>query len=172
MILKTVGHSNRPLTELIQLLKVNSVSYIVDIRSAPHSSRFPYFNQAELEKSLRHAGIDYVYLGNLLGGRPTSNQDNLSTKWMQGRLDPHLLSSLRRSPRWKRGVQLLASLVKDRANDHQTGCLLCSEADPTKCHRSLVALELEAKLPDLRVSHLISQDRHPREEVGVQEPLV
>lgn len=172
MILKTVGHSNRSLSELIDLLKTSSVSYVVDIRSTPHSTRFPHFNRLQLENSLRGTGIDYLYLGNLLGGQPGPDQDVASAKWTQGRLDPHLVSSLKRGQRWKRGVQRLASLVKDRADHGQTGCLLCSEADPGRCHRSLVALEVAAKLPDLRVSHLISQDRHPREEVGVQEPLM
>jgi len=172
MMLKTVGHSNRSSSELIDLLKTSSVSYVVDIRSTPHSTRFPHFNRPQLEKSLRETGIDYLYLGDLLGGQPQPDQDGHSAKWTQGRLDPHRLSSLRRSQRWKQGVEVLASLVSDRASNGQTGCLLCSEADPARCHRSLVALELEAKLPDLRVSHLISQDRHPREEVGVQEPLM
>ena len=172
MMLTTVGHSNRSLSELIDLLKSSSVSYVVDIRSTPHSTRFPHFNRLQLERSLRGTGIDYLYLGNLLGGQPGPDEDEHGTKWTQGRLDPHLLSSLRRSQRWKQGVEVLASLVRDRADHGQTGCLLCSEADPARCHRSLVALELETKLPDLRVSHLISQDRHPREEVGVQEPLM
>ena len=172
MMLTTVGHSNRSLSELIDLLKSSSVSYVVDIRSTPHSTRFPHFNRLQLERSLRGTGIDYLYLGNLLGGQPGPDEDEHGTKWTQGRLDPHLLSSLRRSQRWKQGVEVLASLVRDRASNGQTGCLLCSEADPARCHRSLVALELEAKLPDLRVSHLISQGRHPRREVGVQEPLM
>jgi len=172
MMLKTVGHSNRSLSELIDLLKASGISYVVDIRSTPHSTRFPHFNRPQLEKSLRETGIDYLYLGDLLGGQPRPDEDEHGAKWTQGRLDPHLLSSLRRSQRWRQGVEVLASLVRDRASNGQTGCLLCSEADPARCHRSLVALELETKLPDLRVSHLISQDRHPREEVGVQEPLM
>jgi len=172
MMLITAGHSNRSLSELIDLLKTSNVSYVVDIRSTPHSTRFPHFNRLELEKSLRDTGIDYLYLGDLLGGQPGLDQDLASAKWTQGRLDPHLISSLRRSQRWKHGVEVLASLVRDRASNGQTGCLLCSEADPARCHRSIVALELEIKLPDLRVSHLISQDSHPREEVGIQEPLI
>ena len=172
MMLITVGHSNRSLPELIDLLKTSNDSYVVDIRSTPHSTRFPHFNQLQLEKSLQSTGIDYLYLGDLLGGQPGLDQDLASAKWTQGRLDPHLISSLRRSQRWKHGVEVLASLVRDRASNGQTGCLLCSEADPARCHRSIVALELETKLPDLRVSHLISQDKHPRREVGVQEPLM
>lgn len=172
MMLKTVGHSNRSLSELIDLLKTSNVSYVVDIRSTPHSTRFPHFNRLQLEKSLRGTGIDYLYLGDLLGGQPRPDQDVPSTKWTQGRLDPRVLSSLRRSQRWKQGIEVLASLVRERANNGQIGCLLCSEADPARCHRSVVALDLENKLPDLRVSHLISQDRHPRREVGVQEPLM
>jgi uncharacterized protein (DUF488 family) len=172
MMLKTVGHSNRSLCELIDLLKASSVSYVVDVRSTPHSTRFPHFSQPQLEKSLRDTGIDYLYLGNLLGGQPRPGEDEHDSKWTQGRLDPHLLSSLRRSQRWRQGIEVLASVVRDRASNGQTGCLLCSEADPAKCHRSLVALELKANLPDLRVSHLISQDRHPRKEVGVQESLM
>jgi uncharacterized protein (DUF488 family) len=160
------------MSELIDLLKTANVSYVVDIRSTPHSTRFPHFNRPQLEKSLRETGIDYLYLGDLLGGQPGPDEDEHGTKWTQGRLDPHLLSSRRRSQRWKQGIGVLASMVRDRSISGQIGCLLCSEADPARCHRSLVALELEAKLPDLRISHLISQDRHPREEVGVQEPLM
>jgi len=172
MMLKTVGHSNRSLSELIDLLKASAVSYVVDIRSTPHSTRFPHFNRPQLEKSLRGTRIDYLYLGDLLGGQPGPDEGEHGTKWTQGRLDSHLVFSLKRSQRWKQGIEVLASLVRDRASNGQIGCLLCSEADPARCHRSLVALELETKLPDIRVSHLISQDRHPREEVGVQEPLL
>jgi uncharacterized protein (DUF488 family) len=154
------------------LLKDASVSYVVDIRSIPHSRRFPHFNGIALKNSLRRAGIDYIYIGDLLGGKPMPHEEAADTQWKQGRLDARLVASLRRTPRWREGIQKLAALLRDRANAGEAGCLLCSESDPTKCHRSLVALELAAELPGLEVSHLISQDSYPREEVGVQEPLM
>ena len=172
MILRTVGHGNRSAEELIDLLKDAGVSYIVDIRSIPHSVRFPHFGSQALSTSLRRAGIDYIYLGDLLGGKPLRHEEAADTQWKQGHLDARLVASLRRTPRWKEGLQRLATLVRERANADESGCLLCSESDPTKCHRSFVALELASELPGLEVSHLISQNSRPREEVGVQEPLM
>ena len=172
MILRTVGHGNRSAEELIDLLKDAGVSYVVDIRSIPHSVRFPHFGSQALRSSLRRAGIDYIYLGDLLGGKPLPHEEAADTQWKQGHLDARLVASLRRTARWREGLRKLAALVRDRANANESGCLLCSESDPTKCHRSLVALELASELPRLEVSHLISRDSHPREEVGVQEPLM
>jgi uncharacterized protein (DUF488 family) len=172
MILRTVGHGNRSAEELIDLLKDAGVSYIVDIRSIPHSVRFPHFGSQALRSSLRRAGIDYIYLGDLLGGKPLPHEEAADTQWKQGHLDARLVASLRRTSRWRQGIQRLAALVKGRADVNEQGCLLCSETDPAKCHRAFVALELASELPGLEVSHLISQDSHPREEVGVQEPLM
>jgi len=172
MILRTVGHGNRSAEDLIKLLKDASVSYVVDVRSIPHSARFPQFDSQALRSSLRRAGIDYIYLGDLLGGKPLPHEEAADTQWKQGHLDARLVASLRRTPRWKQGLQNLAAIVKDRANVGETGCLLCSESDPAKCHRSLVALEVRKELPGLDVSHLISQNTRPRQEVGVQEPLM
>jgi len=172
MILRTVGHGNRSAEEFIDLLKEAGVSYVVDIRSIPHSVRFPHFGSQALRSTLRRAGIDYIYLGDLLGGKPLRHEQAGDTEWKQGHLDVRLVASLRRTPRWREGIQKLAALVTGRADSGEVGCLLCSESDPTKCHRSLVALELASELPGLEVSHLISHKRHPREEVGVQEPLM
>ena len=171
MILRTVGHGNRSAEEFIDLLKDAGVSYVVDIRSIPHSVRFPHFGSQALRSSLRRAGIDYIYLGDLLGGKPLPHE-KINSQWRQGHLDPWVVASLRRTPRWKEGIQKLAALVSDRAATGQQGCLLCSETDPARCHRSFVALDLATEVPDLEISHLISQDSHPREEVGVQEPLI
>ena len=172
MILRTVGHGNRSAEELINLLKDAGVSYVVDIRSTPQSVRFPHFGTLALRNTLRKAGIDYIYLGDLLGGKPLPHEGAADTQWKQGHLDVRLVAALRRTPRWRDGLRKLAALVRDRTDAGEAGCLLCSESDPTKCHRSLVALELATGLPGLEVSHLISQDSHPREEVGVQEPLM
>jgi uncharacterized protein (DUF488 family) len=172
MILRTVGHGNRSAEELIDLLKDAGVSYVVDIRSIPYSVRFPHFGSRALKNSLRKAGIDYVYMGDLLGGKPLPHEEAEDTQWKQGHLDARLVASLRRTTRWREGLRKLAALVKDRAGAHEVGCLLCSEFDPARCHRSAVALELAGEVPGLEVSHLISSGRQPREEVGVQEPLM
>jgi len=172
MILRTVGHGSRSAEELINLLKDASVSYVVDVRSIPQSLRFPHFGSLALRNSLRKAGIDYIHMGDLLGGKPLPHEEPEDTEWKQGHLDVRLVASLRRTPRWREGIEKLAALVRNRADADETGCLLCSETDPTRCHRSLIALEVATELPGLEVSHLISQDSHPREEVGVQEPLM
>jgi len=112
MILRTVGHGNRSAEELIELPKRAGVSYVVDVRSIPHSVRFPHFDSQALRSSLRRAGIDYIYLGDLLGGKPLPHEQTADTQWKQGSLDARLVASLRRTPRWKEGLQKLAAIFR------------------------------------------------------------
>jgi uncharacterized protein (DUF488 family) len=66
----TIGPPARPLNRFIAVLAQHGVTAVADIRSAPHSRLNPQFNKAELERSLKAAGIRYVFLGRELGTRP------------------------------------------------------------------------------------------------------
>ena len=169
MILHTIGHSNLSIEELLRALKDHGVSYIVDVRSSPRSYRFPHFSRPGLEASLAQAGIGYVYMGDKLGGK--SSQDETNRQWKQGRIDPHLVSDLSRSDNWLEGIKRLASLVMERAKRGESGCLLCSEADPNKCHRSLVAFDLQEELPALSLQHMTPRRKAPP-EVRFQKTLL
>src|SRR5260370_969788 len=66
----TIGHSSHSWGRFLALLRGANVTAIADVRSAPYSRRVPHFNRDELIEGLRRAGIDYVFLGRELGGRP------------------------------------------------------------------------------------------------------
>src|SRR5437868_6627008 len=68
--LLSVGHSNHDWDTFLTLLRHGGVSAVADVRSRPFSRRLPQYNRPDLEVGLRQAGIAYVFLGDLLGGRP------------------------------------------------------------------------------------------------------
>lgn len=168
MILYTIGHSNLSSEELLRALKDHGVSYIVDVRSSPRSYRFPHFNRPELKAALSQARIDYVYMGDRLGGK--SPQGDMNRQWKQGKVDSRLASDLSRSETWAEGIQRLASLVRERDERGESGCLLCSEADPNNCHRSLVAFDLKERLSSLDPRHMTPRRKGPP-EVRFQKTL-
>lgn len=169
MILHTIGHSNLSTSELLRALKDHDVSYVVDVRSSPSSHQFPHFNRSALAAALRKVGIDYIYLGDKLGGKPIRMAE--SSEWKQGRLDQRLVSDLSRTSNWAEGLGILKALLEERDATEQSGCLLCSEADPNKCHRLLIAFELTSREPHLSTRHIRTHARRPS-EVHFQKTLL
>jgi len=151
MKLYTIGHGNLQIEPFIDLLRENKVRWVADVRSAPHSRMFPWFNKAALAEALDDAGIRYLFLGSKLGGKPREDEGGT---WTQGKLNPTLVSNLSRTQRWAEGIAYLASVVSSMDEDNETGCLLCSEKDPNKCHRSLISFQIENAVPSLTVLHL------------------
>lgn len=150
MRLYTIGHGNLELEPFLNILRENGIRWLADIRSAPYSRMFPWFNKAPLAESLDDAGIRYLFLGDKIGGKPREGE----TQWKQGKLNPALVSSLSHTQRWKEGIAHLANVVTAMDEEGEAGCLLCSEKDPNNCHRSLVSFQIESALPDLTVEHL------------------
>src|SRR5262249_50911787 len=122
----TVGHSNHELPRLIALLQQAAVTAVADVRSAPYSSRLPQFNKPELERGLKQNGIAYVFLGDLLGGRPKS-PDLYDA---EGRVD---YEHIRATAAFREGVERLLDGV-----GRYHIALLCGEEDPLHCHRGLM----------------------------------
>lgn len=168
-ILYTIGHSNLSMPELLRALKDNRVLYIIDVRSSPRSQRYPYFDRPTLAAALGRVGIDYIYLGDKLGGKPP--QTNSEAEWRQGKADPHIISKLSRTEHWANGIQRLATLVSQRAKKYESGCLLCSERDANNCHRLLIAFDVLNNLPDLTVNHIRPQIKGSK-EVHFQKTLL
>jgi len=78
MRIYTIGHSTRPIAELIGLLREQGVKRLADIRRFPGSRRYPHFSKESLSKSLHEAGIEYVHVVEL-GGRRQPLPDSLNT---------------------------------------------------------------------------------------------
>jgi uncharacterized protein (DUF488 family) len=121
----TIGHSRHSLERFIALLEALQVTAIADVRSAPVSRFSPQFNKAALAASLAARGIDYVFLGEELGGRPERTE-----LYTQGVADYEKMAA---TPEFRAGLERLVELAKQ----HRVAAM-CAEADPLDCHRCLL----------------------------------
>jgi uncharacterized protein (DUF488 family) len=148
-IVWTVGHSNRPLEEFLQLLRAHGVSLIVDVRKMPGSRKNPQFGADTLPRALEHAGIGYLHLpdpGGLRRRRPDSPNTGWKNPSFQGYADYML------TPEFERGLQELLERAKG-----ERAALMCAEAVPWRCHRSLIADALVVR--GIAVEHILSATR-------------
>ncbi len=122
----SVGHSNQELPQLAALLRRAGVTAVADVRSSPYSQRLPQFNREALERELKQKGIAYVFLGDLLGGRPR-DRDLYDA---DGRVD---YERVRATAEFRRGLERLLQGL-----ERYTIAMLCSEDDPLDCHRGLM----------------------------------
>jgi uncharacterized protein (DUF488 family) len=126
----TLGHSTRPIGEFIDLLRRYGIEVLVDIRTVPGSRRNPQFGQASLEQSLADAGIRYVHMKRLGGLRRTS-ADSINLGWRNASFRG--FADYMQSQEFSEAVAELATLAA-----HEHTAIMCAEAVPWRCHRSLV----------------------------------
>jgi uncharacterized protein (DUF488 family) len=122
----TIGHSNHSARKLAGLLKRQGIKVLADTRSRPYSRHAPHFNAPSLEEILSEDGIGYLFLGRELGGRPEEEMFYDT----EGRVDYALVG---RSRPFLDGISRLEQEIRT-----STVALLCSEEDPTRCHRRLL----------------------------------
>ena len=122
----TVGHSNHSVERFTGLLRENGIEMVADVRSHPYSRHVPHFNARSLVEILSNYGIGYLFLGRELGGRPKGEIFYDS----DDRVDYALVG---RSRSFLDGISRLEQEIRTR-----TVALLCSEEDPTRCHRRLL----------------------------------
>lgn len=126
----TVGHSNSPADQLVALLKKYDIQDVVDVRSAPYSKYAPQFNREVIEHTLKDAGINYIFAGDYLGGRPKDPSCYETTDENTNKLNYALVMQ---RPFYKQGIARLIEL----AVRHKVA-IMCSEEDPSLCHRHLL----------------------------------
>lgn len=144
----TIGHSTRPIEEFIKLLKSHSIKQLVDIRTIPGSRHNPQFGQAELKKSLEDAGITYQYLKELGGLRP-NGKSSMNDAWRNKSFRNY--ADYMQTDEFEEGIETLIKLSKDA-----TTAIMCAEAVPWRCHRSLVSDALVVrKIP---ICEIIGED--------------
>lgn len=122
----TIGHSNQPLDDFLGLLQQQGIEVIADVRTVPWSRYVPHFNAKALGAALAQRTIEYVPFGRELGGRPEGEEfyDD------QGHVRYGRLAA---SPAFQEGLdRVLARAQTSRV------ALLCSEEDPSRCHRHLL----------------------------------
>ena len=140
----TVGHSNGPIEDFVELLRSFEIRTVVDVRSRPYSTYVPHFNRESLSHSFWRAGLTYLFSGDKLGGHPES--DDL---YNHDRVAYERVASL---VPFRAGIDQLVKLAETT-----TLALMCTEEDPSKCHRHpLLARTLVER--DVEVLH-IRRDR-------------
>jgi uncharacterized protein (DUF488 family) len=153
MELYTIGHSAHPIAHFLGLLQMHQIEVLADVRSIPASRFHPQYNQKRLAGSLAEAGIAYYSLGDRLGGRPGDPvlYPNGQRRHTPGERFPRPDFSLVMQQPWF--VAGIADLLAICTNG-QTA-ILCSEEDPSRCHRRLlIAAYLSAHSPEVRVFHI------------------
>jgi hypothetical protein len=127
----TVGHSTRPLEDFIKLLKAHGVQRVIDIRSIPRSRHNPQFNREALGPSLRKARIAYVHLKKL-GGLRHAKAESKNLGWHNASFRG--FADYMQTPEFAEGLERALKLASTKPS-----ALMCAEAVPWRCHRSLVA---------------------------------
>jgi uncharacterized protein (DUF488 family) len=131
LIVLTIGHSTRSIKEFIRLIKAHDVRRVIDVRTIPRSRFNPQFNRDKLSSALHSARIHYRHmpgLGGLRHARPDSTNGGWRNASFRGYAD-YMQTTM-----FRRNLDRCIDLAKT-----ERVVLMCAEAVPWRCHRSLIA---------------------------------
>jgi uncharacterized protein (DUF488 family) len=133
----TIGHSTRPIKDFIGLLKAHQVKRLVDVRTIPRSRHNPQFNRSDLSKALHSARLHYTWMCGL-GGLRHAHPDSINTAWHNASFRGY--ADYMQTPDFRINLaKLIASAKTEQV------AIMCAEAVPWRCHRSLIADALLAR---------------------------
>jgi uncharacterized protein (DUF488 family) len=142
----TIGHSTRTIDEFVELLNTYDVTLIVDVRTVPRSRHNPQFNKEILPNTLKPQGIKYIHMPDI-GGLRHPKRDSINLAWRN--------SSFRGYADYMQTQEFTDNLLKITALARENClALMCAEALPWRCHRSLISDALVVRR--VRVQHIIS----------------
>lgn len=145
----TVGHSNRSIEDFVALLKSHSVKRLVDVRTIPRSRHNPQFNREALAASVRRARIAYTHLPKL-GGLRRTRPDSVNTGWQNSSFRG--FADYMQTPEFASALARLEKLARTKLC-----AIMCAEAVPWRCHRSLIADALTVR--GHAVEHIMTPTR-------------
>lgn len=126
----TIGHSTHPIDEFISILQAFKIVLVVDVRTIPKSRHYPQFNEMELKDALQQAKINYLRLEELGGLRHTT-KTSVNTAWKNSSFRG--FADYMQRQEFKQSIDKLIALAAD-----QPTVIMCAEAVPWRCHRSLI----------------------------------
>jgi len=142
VVVYTVGHSTRPLSDFVDLLKAHGITAVADVRRFPASRRHPHFAREALAQSLPESGITYTWHPDL-GGHRKPRPDSPHIAWesdaFRGYAD-HVDTE---------GFETALTDLLELARQRPTA-IMCAEAVPWRCHRQLIANTLTARGIEVR----------------------
>jgi len=144
----TIGHSTRTLEEFVELLGVYGVTLLVDVRTVPRSKHNPQFNKETLPSSLKPYRVRYIHMPEI-GGLRHPKHDSVNLAWKN--------SGFRGYADYMQTQEFTDNLLKiiSLARENRL-TLMCAEALPWRCHRSLISDALMAR--HVKIEHIISKD--------------
>lgn len=158
----TIGHSTRPIADLLALLAEHGVRTLVDVRRFPGSRRHPQYSRDALAASLAEAGIQYVHEPGL-GGRRAARPDSPHTAWRVEAFRGY--ADYMETPEFQAALERLI-----RRAEGETVAILCAEAVPWRCHRRLISDALVAR--GVQVMHILSPGRADPHELDPNARLL
>jgi uncharacterized protein (DUF488 family) len=145
-LVMTIGHSTHTVEEFIRLLQVNSVACVVDVRTIPRSRHNAQFNKDSLPRLLKKEGIGYFHMPGL-GGLRHAKLDSYNMGWRNTSFRG--FADYMQTPEFAQSIEELIHLA-----NHDRIVLMCAEAVPWRCHRSLIADALLVR--GIRVEDIVS----------------
>jgi uncharacterized protein (DUF488 family) len=133
LVVYTIGHSNHPADHFLELLSRHQIQAVIDVRTSPYSHYTPHFTGKALQPLLRQHSIEYLFAGEVLGGRPSDAALYKAGVVPEGKGNYLKLvdySAIARQEWFQRGIQRLLDIAGTRAT-----AVMCSEEDPQRCHR-------------------------------------
>jgi uncharacterized protein (DUF488 family) len=143
-VIFTIGHSTLPIDKFLDMLEAHGIQQLVDVRTIPKSRRNPQFGQDQLAASLEQHGIRYLHLPGL-GGLRHARKDSINTGWKNASFRGY--ADYMQTPAFGENLSKLIELAGPTA-------IMCAEAVPWRCHRSLIADALTAR--GITVEHILS----------------
>lgn len=140
----TIGHSNRPMDDLIAMLRAHGVQILVDVRTVPKSRHNPQFNRDALPAPLHAAGIEYLHMSGL-GGLRHARKDSINLGWRN--LSFRGYADYMQTEEFAHALDELIAVPGSVA-------IMCAEAVPWRCHRSLIADALTVR--GIPVEHMMT----------------
>jgi uncharacterized protein (DUF488 family) len=149
ILILTVGHSTRAIEEFVGLLQSHSVRRIVDVRTVPRSRHNPQFNHDTLPDILAGQSIGYTHMAGL-GGLRHTRTDSPNSGWRN--LSFRGFADYMQTSEFARNIEELVQVGKK-----DSIAVMCAEAVPWRCHRSLIADALLVR--GVRVAHIMGKNR-------------
>lgn len=147
MAIFTIGHSNHPFERFLEMLKAHEVRLIADVRTIPRSRHNPQYNSDALAAALHEDRIAYNHLPSL-GGLRHPTKDSINGAWENGSFRG--FADYMQTEGFAAGLSELLTIAQG-----QRTAVMCAEALPWRCHRSLIADALLVR--EVKVMHIMSR---------------
>jgi uncharacterized protein (DUF488 family) len=135
--LYTIGHSTHAIEAFLNMLRAYSIEVLVDVRTVPRSRHNPQFEQESLRESTAGAGIEYRHMKSL-GGLRHASVDSVNTGWRNASFRG--FADYMQTPEFARAIDDLVDVARSART-----AIMCAEAVPWRCHRSLISDALLAR---------------------------